>query len=492
MLSKQLLCLAMAASGCASAAAETLVLTATRDNSLFGPIDGDLSSGGGPHIFVGRTSGNSGGNNLRRGLVRFDVSEIPTGSTIVSAKVRMQIVWRPQNAAYPVTTSLHRCTADWGEGDSNSPGGAGVPAAPGDATWTDRFHPDVAWATPGGDFDTQPSSGVSVIGAGPYIFEGDGVAADVQSWVDGEPNFGWILVGDESVPSSAARWVSRENVAPTLHPILTVEFELPETVRFLRPAADGTLIGPASDDLASGVGWSLRSGRTSGASGADNLRRALLKFDLSEIPEGATVTSANLRMEVWRRPPGGPAAVVQQLHRCTADWGEGGSNSPGGGGAPAEPGDATWTDRFYPEVSWDSPGGDFDAVPSGTVTVEALGPQFFAGDGVLADVQSWIDGAPNFGWIVIGDESTPRTATAWLSREYFELPKTPRLAVEFELPPSNPFDLTGDGIVGPGDLSQLLGSWGACEDCPADFNQDGFVDASDLAQLIGNWDSPRP
>ena len=29
-------------------------------------------------------------------------------------------------------------------------------------------------------------------------------------------------------------------------------------------------------------------------------------------------------------------------------------------------------------------------------------------------------------------------------------------------------DLNGDGLVGPADLAQLLGSWGPCEGCPAD------------------------
>lgn len=207
---------------------ETVVLEPSRDGTLFGPIADDLSSGSGQFIFAGRTSGGgSGANDLRRGLVRFDVSEIPSGSRIVTASLRMQIVWRPQAAAFPVTTSLHRLTAGWGEGDSVSAGGAGVLAQVDDVTWTDRFHPRVQWAAPGGDFESQPSSNVSVVGPGPYFFDGDGLIDDVQAWVDGEPNDGWILIGDEEVPSSVAKWVSRENVAPTLRPQLTVEFELP-------------------------------------------------------------------------------------------------------------------------------------------------------------------------------------------------------------------------------------------------------------------------
>lgn len=487
-------CVTLTAACCLPAAAETFVLPASHDNTMFGPVADDLSSGGGQHIFIGRTSGNSGGNDLRRGLIRFDVSEIPAGSTVVSATLRMQIVWRPQSAAYPVTTNLHRCTEDWGESTSNSPGGAGVPAAPGDATWTDRFHPDVEWTTPGGDFVADPSSEVSVVAPGPYFFEGEGIAADIQAWIDGAPNFGWVLIGDESTASSAAKWVSRENVAPTIRPRLTVEVELPETIRMLRPVRDGTIHGPIDGELASGSGFSLFSGRTSGSSGPNDLRRSLLKFDLSDIPEDATITGVTLRMETWRRAPGGPASVLQQLHRVTADWGEGASNSPGGAGVPATPGDATWTDRFYPDVQWTTPGGDFHPEPSGTATVASLGPQFFEGEGLVADVQAWVDGAANDGWILIGDESVPRTATAWRSREYalVEPALTPRLDVEFEMPPASPFDLTGDGVVNAADVAHLLGVWGSCKDCDADFNGDMLVDAQDLAQLIGNWDPPAP
>ena len=50
-----------------------------------------------------------------------------------------------------------------------------------------------------------------------------------------------------------------------------------------------------------------------------------------------------------------------------------------------------------------------------------------------------------------------------------------------------PQDLDGDGLVGPVDLAQLLGSWGPCPDCPADFNGDDAVNAADLAQLLGAW-----
>ena len=66
--------------------------------------------------------------------------------------------------------------------------------------------------------------------------------------------------------------------------------------------------------------------------------------------------------------------------------------------------------------------------------------------------------------------------------------------VELDLGPigTNPYDLTGDGVVGPGDLANLLASWGPCSKkpktpCPADYSKDGIVGPADLATLLANW-----
>jgi streptogramin lyase len=49
-------------------------------------------------------------------------------------------------------------------------------------------------------------------------------------------------------------------------------------------------------------------------------------------------------------------------------------------------------------------------------------------------------------------------------------------------------DLDGDGLVGPTDLSLLLGAWGACNGaCVADLDADGTVGPADLAALLGAW-----
>jgi hypothetical protein len=49
----------------------------------------------------------------------------------------------------------------------------------------------------------------------------------------------------------------------------------------------------------------------------------------------------------------------------------------------------------------------------------------------------------------------------------------------------------GDGVVGPGDLGQLLSTWGPCPGCPEDLAPigapDGVVGPGDLGQLLSKW-----
>ena len=46
---------------------------------------------------------------------------------------------------------------------------------------------------------------------------------------------------------------------------------------------------------------------------------------------------------------------------------------------------------------------------------------------------------------------------------------------------------SGDGIIGPADLAELLASWGQCPGCPADFDQTGAVGPPDLAAILAAW-----
>ena len=144
----------------------------------------------------------------------------------------------------------------------------------------------------------------------------------------------------------------------------------------------------------------------SGNAGGRNPRRALIAFDLSDIPEGATINSVSLQLTVSRTIT---AASDQSLHRLTADWGEGTVHALGqeGQGSAAEDGDATWVSNFHNESIWETPGGDLVEEASATAEVGGVRTTpLWEGDGLVADVQQWIDGeAENYGWVLIGNEA---------------------------------------------------------------------------------------
>lgn len=219
----------------------------------------------------------------------------------------------------------------------------------------------------------------------------------------------------------------------------------PETI-LLRPGKDSTLIESPSGTLANGSGPAFFAGRISASS--QSLRRALIAFDIaSALPPGSTITSVRLSLTL-SATTAGPFTV--RVHRVLADWGEGASSSSGGTGAAALPSDSTWLHRFYDDVFWTAPGGDFYPAASGAALVDQIGSYSWGPTPeMIADVQSWLDHPESaYGWILIGDESVPTTVKRFDSREHPEEANRPLLEVDY-LPPCDPAPL------GPGAWRRL-------------------------------------
>jgi hypothetical protein len=198
---------------------ETVRLAPTQDNTLYESEAGNISNGAGEYLFAGQTQR----GELRRGLLAFDLSAIPPSATVISATLTLTM---SKTIAGETPVTLHAAAAAWGEGASDALGdeGAGAAAEPGDATWRYRFFSSDAWAAPGGDFAAGASAMTPVAGSGAYTWAGAGLTADVAAWVrDPASNFGWVLLGDETAPTTAKRFDSREN-APENRPLLVVVY----------------------------------------------------------------------------------------------------------------------------------------------------------------------------------------------------------------------------------------------------------------------------
>lgn len=186
----------------------------------------------------GETYFNAGCNmqaSRNRGLVQFDLRQIPPSSIITSATLTVWCVGVPTDGPAGSIFDLHRVLKPWGEGSEIATIGAGrgSPATTNEATWNDRFaYANAPWTAPGGapelDYATNSSAETFISDANPYDFRFGTLAQDLQYWLDNpDSNYGWMMkTRDETQISTARRFGSRED--PDNTPTLDITF-LPAT-----------------------------------------------------------------------------------------------------------------------------------------------------------------------------------------------------------------------------------------------------------------------
>jgi hypothetical protein len=203
-----------------SAAAQTASLTSVADTTI-GREEPTESNGAGEHMFVGATNN----AQLRRALVRFDLSGIPAGARVTGASLTLTA---SRTNTGPQTLQVHALQAAWGEGTSNASGNEGRLAAAtnDDATWVNRVHPATAWTTAGGDVAAMPDATVTTNGMGTVTFSSASVVAAVQRWVDNSAtNQGWLVRNaTETGTRTAIRFNTRENATVASRPVLQVTY----------------------------------------------------------------------------------------------------------------------------------------------------------------------------------------------------------------------------------------------------------------------------
>jgi hypothetical protein len=199
----------------------------------------------------------------------------------------------------------------------------------------------------------------------------------------------------------------------------------------LRPVAD-TSIFSAYPTFNFGGGTTFTAGgRPHGGS-----TRALFVFDIAHnIPAGAIIDSATLRLTVIAAPPSQPFNSTFDLDRLTASWGEGTGTDRGG--RPAGPNESTWNNRFGTSGSpWSTPGGDYISTASDTDFIAGTGNYTFSSTpGLVSDIQSWLDNpADNFGWLLRSEsESNLHTIRRFASRN--DSTRYPQLTVQYTVVP---------------------------------------------------------
>lgn len=208
---------------------DSIKVTPTKDNSIFSEGN-NLSDGAGLFIYAGRTN-NSAAVQVRRALMKFDVSSVPSNAQIQSVKLTLTTLKSAGNSTTPHNFTLHKSLSNWGEGTSSGLGN-GSPATTNDATWQNTFYPSLNWTTNGGDFVNTASA--TAVGIFNELTEwsssknGNGqMLNDVNSWIaNPNTNHGWLIKGEESVRGSAKAFASREGLS--VYPkTLTIYYSLP-------------------------------------------------------------------------------------------------------------------------------------------------------------------------------------------------------------------------------------------------------------------------
>ncbi len=317
----------------------SVTLTAVADNTLYEDPAGTTSNGAGQYIY----SGNQNSGLKRRGVVRFDVSSIPTAALVQSASLR---VFSDQAAGSAVDVSIHRLTATWGEGTSDASGteASGTAATTNDATWLHRFYSTTFWATPGSDFVAAASATLSVPATSGVFQEWGGatVVGDVQGWIDGSSvNAGWLIRGDEASSTNTRRFASRETATAANRPALLVTY-LPSAPTGACCFNDGTCDTLTAAQCAT-AGGNYQGDNTACTA---NLCPLVLEAFVDSLPRPGVATPVS-------GTPGGAASYSlsltefkQQLHRdlpLTTVWGYAGSYpGPTIEATVGNPVDVTW------------------------------------------------------------------------------------------------------------------------------------------------------
>ena len=204
-----------------------------------------------------------------------------------------------------------------------------------------------------------------------------------------------------------------------------------QTTVTVTSSKDNTLFDFPGSTISNGAGNYFFAGKTAG----DVIRRGVIAFDInSVIPPCAVIQSVSLKLHMSKTIS---AINPVQLRKITSDWGEGTSTAVGeeGQGAPAEENDATWMTTFYDTQFWINAGGDFSNTVSASANVNGLGYYTWGSNAQLvSDVQGWINGsASNYGWLVLGDESTFPSVKRFDTKENDSVNFRPALTVTYTI-----------------------------------------------------------
>ena len=355
--------------------------------------------------------------NVEQPLVRFDLASLPAGAQINSASAWFYIEAGKEHPEGPVT--VHRVTEDWTETGAT-------------------------WDTMSGNFEFSVLATISAQDQS-SVWVRVNLTAQVQAWVNGQPNFGILL--NSTADGVHGEYVSREGPAgnqPYFDVVVGTGPPSPANLQATGTLADGNtrtldrpgtaayqlsselVLQPGASEAEDTYLYKWKANWNYGASDtlfvsnrfADSYARGLIRYDLSGIPRGARITSAIL--ELYQNWAGGGGGTVS-IHHLNADWLEG--TNTGGSGTGA-----TWDER-EPGVSWGSAGGDLSSTVYASTTLPSATLGYFQWD-IAALVEKWVAGEiDNFGLVL--EPEPALTDVKFTSSDDADPTRHPKLAITY-------------------------------------------------------------
>jgi len=143
--------------------------------------------------------------DLYRGLLHFDISSIPNGSTILSTSSLAVVIGT--SVGSPPSTIKRITQTAWTEG----------------ATWN-KYDGTTNWGVAGGDLST-PDVPFTPTGTGAFSITGAALAAFLQDALDNRSkSVNMAVKTDDEVSTGFQEWDSSEGATP---PVLTVDYTTP-------------------------------------------------------------------------------------------------------------------------------------------------------------------------------------------------------------------------------------------------------------------------
>jgi hypothetical protein len=227
-----------------------------------------------------------------RPLIYFDLSTIPTGSTIRSATLYLYMDDYSHMPEQSPRISIYKVKQDWAEME---------------ATWSKRTS-SASWGTAGceGSADRETSESAYRVVTTISTWYDWNVASLVQTWISSPTsNRGMVLLSDNS---REVRFTTSNDVDQRFHPHLRIEYIASSS----GPTATATSITPGATSIVTPAPVEIRGAsqdtyinKLDQSHNYENKpmvirgageKRALLNFDVSAIPSTAQITSATLHL----------------------------------------------------------------------------------------------------------------------------------------------------------------------------------------------------